>query len=113
MISIIELFGVDAYERWVRQGFRQIQQAYSIIRDVRGHGLILGVDIVEGNGYQTPSKTKSKRIQQEWLRRGLIIETGGRFDCVIRFLSPLVLTRSQAQRVLDIFSEAVRIAAAA
>jgi len=116
-IEFIEANGILAHAteigEFLQAGFRQIQNAYDIIGDVRGRGLILGVEIVEGNGSNKSSPQRSKCIQKECLQRGLIIETGGRADCVMRFLPPLVLTRQQAQQVLDIFAEAVAIASKA
>jgi len=96
---------------FLQAGFRQIQAQYDVVGDVRGLGLMIGVEIVEGAGSMAPSSTQSAVIQRECFRRGLIIETGGRFDCVMRFLPPLVLSRAHAQRVIDIFGEAVAVAA--
>ena len=114
-IEFIETNGVLAHAteigEFLKSGFRQIQAHHDIIGDVRGLGLLLGVEIVAGDGSLAPSARHSKRIQQECLQRGLIIETGGRGDCVMRFLPPLVLTRQQAQQVLDIFAQAVAVAA--
>jgi diaminobutyrate-2-oxoglutarate transaminase len=96
---------------FLQAGFREIQAQYDIVGDVRGLGLMIGVEIIEGAGSLAPSPTKSLAIQRECFRRGLIIETGGRFDCVMRFLPPLVISRTLAQRIIDIFAEAVAAAA--
>ena len=97
---------------FLKRGFLQIQNQFDIVGDVRGLGLLLGVEIVEGQGSAAPSSTKSAMIQRECLNRGLIVETGGRGDSVVRFLPPLVLTRAHAQRILDILADAVAVAAA-
>jgi len=49
-------------------------------------------------------------VQAECLRRGLIIELGGRNGSVVRFLPPLIITARQIDRVFDIFSASLRAA---
>lgn len=114
-IDIIEKEGLRQHAletgEFLKEGFRQIQRQFDLIGDVRGLGLMLGVEIVEGHGSTVPSPRRGAIIQRECLARGLILETGGRFDCVMRFLPPLVLTRRQAQQIIDIFGQAVDVAA--
>ncbi|MEV5431877.1 diaminobutyrate--2-oxoglutarate transaminase family protein [Streptomyces sp. NPDC052701] len=50
-------------------------------------------------------------VQQECLRRGLIVELGGRHASVVRLLPPLTITDEQAAAVLDRLADAVRAAA--
>lgn len=52
-------------------------------------------------------------VQAECLRRGPILELGGRHGCVVRFLPPLVIDERQPDRVFDIFASALRAAAGA
>lgn len=94
----------------------QLQQQYPQIGDLRGRGLMLGVEIVDpdappdvqGNPAAAPALAAS--IQQECLRRGLILERGGRHGCVMRFLPPLIITEREIDRVAEIFGEALRAA---
>ncbi|GDY57172.1 hypothetical protein SVIO_077950 [Streptomyces violaceusniger] len=46
-------------------------------------------------------------VQQECLRRGLIVELGGRHSAVIRLLPPLTITDEQAEAVLDRLTDAL------
>ncbi|MFW9983085.1 MAG: diaminobutyrate--2-oxoglutarate transaminase, partial [Candidatus Thorarchaeota archaeon] len=41
-------------------------------------------------------------------QRGLIVEIGGHFSNVVRFMPPLVITKELAEAGLDIFTEAVK-----
>ncbi|MEU6381157.1 aminotransferase class III-fold pyridoxal phosphate-dependent enzyme [Streptomyces sp. NPDC046909] len=50
-------------------------------------------------------------VQRECLRRGLIVELGGRHDSVVRLLPPLTITDEQAEAVLDRLSEALEAVA--
>jgi hypothetical protein len=45
-------------------------------------------------------------VQRECLKRGLILELGGRHGSVVRFLPPLVITAVEIDRVAEIFGRA-------
>ncbi|ACE85993.1 aspartate aminotransferase family protein [Cellvibrio japonicus] len=98
------------------QHFRALQIRYPQVGDVRGRGLMLGVEIVDpaGNpdacGNPPPSGSLAAVIQRECLVRGLIVEVGGRFGSVVRFLPPLIITDSEVDKIASIFSKAVEAA---
>ncbi|MFE9123118.1 diaminobutyrate--2-oxoglutarate transaminase family protein [Streptomyces sp. NPDC007172] len=88
------------------------------IGDVRGRGLMIGVELVDperedrssGNP-PPPAPALAAVVQQECLRRGLIVELGGRHSSVVRLLPPLTLTDEQAVAVLDRLADALAAAA--
>lgn len=86
------------------------------IGDVRGRGLMLGVEIVKPLAEATQMKQPehfgvlAKRIQFECFSRGLIIEIGGRGSSVLRFMPPLIITAAQVDHICSIFQEALRAA---
>ncbi|MBH5320100.1 aspartate aminotransferase family protein [Paenibacillus sp. GSMTC-2017] len=85
----------------------------SCIGEVRGKGLMIGVEIVNKEG--TPDHLGSypaypelaKMIQQQCVSRGLIVELGGRYGSVVRFLPPLIITDEQVHDIIAIFHDAV------
>ncbi|MFE9405050.1 diaminobutyrate--2-oxoglutarate transaminase family protein [Streptomyces sp. NPDC006530] len=88
------------------------------VGDVRGRGLMIGVELVAperedlGSGSPPPpAPALAAAVQQECLRRGLIVELGGRHSSVVRLLPPLTLTDEQAVAVLDRLADAVAAAA--
>lgn len=100
-------------------------EQFDVIGDVRGRGLMLGVEIVKPAGAGVDSTGKSnaqapypehpdlaKRIQSACLDRGLIVERGGREGATIRFLPPLIVSKAQIDEIAAIFHEAVVAAAA-
>jgi diaminobutyrate-2-oxoglutarate transaminase len=88
----------------------------TFIGDVRGRGLMTGVEIIDPNGGacrgQTgpppPCPALAQQIQGECLRRGLIVELGGRSGSVVRFLPPLIVTQSEIDDIAGRFQESVR-----
>lgn len=95
---------------------RQIQTSSSCIGDVRGRGLMLGVEIINPQasanrwGKAPAYRELAGCIQAECLRRGLIVELGGRFGSVVRFLPPLIVTSEQIDTISEIFESAIKSA---
>ncbi|HEX7982300.1 MAG TPA: diaminobutyrate--2-oxoglutarate transaminase [Duganella sp.] len=92
---------------------RQLQRDHPAIGDVRGRGLMIGVEIIDPAqpattmGHPASAGALAAAIQAECLRRGLIVELGGRNGSVVRMLPPLVITEAQLDHVFEIFAAAV------
>jgi diaminobutyrate-2-oxoglutarate transaminase len=103
-------------ERLVDQ-LHQMQREFPILGDIRGRGLMIGVEVVDPfaqpdhRGSHPADAALARRIQTQALRRGLIVELGGRHDVVVRFLPPLIVTPEEIDRIASIFSDAVKAAA--
>jgi diaminobutyrate-2-oxoglutarate transaminase len=82
---------------------RQLQSHHPQLGDVRGRGLMIGVEIVDPDGNR-PDTALAAAIQVECLKRGLILELGGRHGSVVRFLPPLIITQQQLDHVCEIFA---------
>ena len=94
------LENVRARGAQLRECFAQLAAKFDFVREIRGEGLILGLDLrVEGGPYVA-----------EAMRRGLLINST--HDHVLRFLPPFILTARQAEaglRILDaVFSKTAR-----
>ena len=85
----------------------------SAIGNVRGRGLMIGVEIIDPgidtHGPAPPpcSPKLAQKIQLNCLRRGLIVELGGRSGSVVRFLPPLIVTADQIDDIAVRFEAAV------
>src|SRR5262249_4915509 len=87
------------------------QDHYSFIGDVRGLGLMLGVEVVDpeeadGAGRPRGAGELARKIQAECFKRGLILEVGGRRGAVLRLLPPLIISPEQVDQVCDILADA-------
>lgn len=95
---------------------RHAQAAVRSFGDVRGRGLMIGVEIVDINGcpdargMYPAAPELARRIQAQALNLGLILELGGRNGSVVRFLSPLIVTPEDIDTIASIFCEAARAA---
>ncbi|MCI0466646.1 MAG: diaminobutyrate--2-oxoglutarate transaminase [Beijerinckiaceae bacterium] len=84
------------------------------ICDVRGRGLMTGVEIVDPEGERRslnpPPKCQemAQRIQLNCLRRGLIVERAGGAGNVLRFLPPLIVSAGLIDEISARFADAVR-----
>ena len=96
----------------------ELKEKNEFIGDVRGRGLMIGVEVVNAQeqadilGHYPAYPQLASRIQQECLKRGLILEVGGRHSAVMRFLPPLIVTEAQVDQIAHIFSESVHAACA-
>ncbi|WP_443068181.1 diaminobutyrate--2-oxoglutarate transaminase family protein [Streptomyces sp. NBC_01280] len=117
-------------ERAALLGARMVGQLQGLaaehpcIGDVRGRGLMIGVELVDVGAAQDPDRPAAPdlsphppapglaaSVQRECLRRGLIVELGGRHSSVVRLLPPLTITDEQAAAVVERLADALAEAA--
>ncbi|CAI7976135.1 Diaminobutyrate--2-oxoglutarate aminotransferase [Frankia sp. Hr75.2] len=97
-------------------GLESIARGKPFIGDVRGRGLMLGLEVVSAEaapdeiGARPADPRLAAAIRSECLARGLIIELGGRDDAVLRLLPPLTVTDEEADLALEILAESVSAA---
>ncbi|MNH38314.1 Diaminobutyrate--2-oxoglutarate aminotransferase [compost metagenome] len=95
---------------------KHLARDYPQLGDVRGRGLMQGVEIIDpaaatdALGHPLANGALASRIQRECLKRGLILEVGGRHGAVVRFLPPLIITAAQVDEVIERFSRALAAA---
>jgi diaminobutyrate-2-oxoglutarate transaminase len=98
--------------------FAKLQREVPEIGDVRGRGLMIGVEIVDGAGHldalgqPLANPQLASAIQRKCFQKGLIVELGGRHGAVVRFLPPLIVSAAQVDAIADLFAAAVREACA-
>jgi diaminobutyrate-2-oxoglutarate transaminase len=86
----------------------QVKDESKYIGDVRGRGLMIGIEFVKDKNIKTPAEEVARDIRKRCYPKGLVVELGGHYNNVIRFLPPLVLTEELADKGVNIFTEAVR-----
>ncbi len=86
-------------------GLKDLQSEYPIIGDVRGKGLMVGVEFTVADRHVDKAVTRA--VQQACLERNLLFLTCGSYENVIRWIPPLVVQSGQIDSALGIFAEAL------
>jgi 4-aminobutyrate aminotransferase len=84
----------------------ELAAATPAIGDVRGLGLMIGLEFTAADG--APDLETTLRVQQQSADAGLLLLTCGTYGNVIRWIPPLVVTAEQVAEAMDIFSTAVQ-----
>lgn len=97
--------------QYLKESFLQLQDAYAHLGDVRGKGLVMGLEIVDPSDQYTPSRELTGKIITAAAQRGLILGKVGLYGNVIRIAPPLVMTQAEAELAVSILDEALAEAA--
>jgi len=84
---------------------RELQQKHPIIGDVRGKGLMIGIELVRDRITKERATTERDRIVDACFARGLLVLGAGRN--AIRLSPPLVLSKAQAATAVDLIDQAI------
>jgi 4-aminobutyrate aminotransferase-like enzyme len=97
----------------LREGLDALKAKHRIVGDVRGRGLMQGVELVrdEPRGDRTPDLEVTLRVFEETKKRGLLIGRGGLHGNVLRVAPALVVTRRDVDDALAILDESLAAAA--
>ena len=94
--------------QYTLDALEEIQARHPSIGDVRGKGLMIGVEFVQNRETKEPAKHLSDRVVELGFERGLLLLSCGK--SVIRVAPALSITRSEIDEGLQIFEEAVALA---
>jgi len=88
--------------------FNDLMKRYPIIGDVRGRGLMIGIELVKDRKKKTPAQEEAKKVRAKMLDKGVIIGLGGVRKCTIRMQPCLTITKTQVDKVINTFEETLR-----
>ncbi len=80
-----------------------IKEKYSCIAEVRGLGLMIGVELLDADG--NPETALADAIQKRALEKGLFILTCGSYKNCFRFIAPLIVTEKEIDKAIAIVDE--------
>jgi 4-aminobutyrate aminotransferase len=89
-------------------GVRELQNKHQIIGDVRGKGLMIGIELVRDRKTKERAVDERNALVQAMFQRGVLALGAGKN--ALRLAPPLVLTRQQADSVLEVMDEALAAA---
>ncbi len=90
------LAGVKSKGEFFKNSLEKLKSRYKIIKEVRGIGLMLGMEVENG----------AQSLAKECMSRGVLINAIG--ENILRFLPPLIITRSEIARGVNVLEEALK-----
>lgn len=93
---------------YMRRRFEEMKEMYSLIGDVRGKGLIIGVELVKDSSTKEPASVEAAKLCYRAWELGLLLGYVGVYSNVIEITPPLIITEKEADKGLDIFERALK-----
>jgi len=92
--------------RQLKAGLARLQRSYPSIGDVRGMGLMLGVELVRDRATKEPSKSAALDVLESAREQGLLIGKGGLDGNILRIKPPMCITAADVEFALDVLEQA-------
>ena len=91
---------------YLKSKLNELSERFEIIGDVRGRGLLQGIELVRDRHTKEPATTEGKAITEQCLEAGLIFSVR-REGSVLRFVPPASTTEDQIDRAVEILSDSM------
>jgi alanine-glyoxylate transaminase/(R)-3-amino-2-methylpropionate-pyruvate transaminase len=88
-------------------GLEKLKARHNIIGDVRGKGLMLGIELVKDRTTKEPAKAECAQVVEKSRDLGLLLGKGGLWGQTIRFAPPMCITQADADFLLDVLDTAL------
>jgi alanine-glyoxylate transaminase/(R)-3-amino-2-methylpropionate-pyruvate transaminase len=95
----------------LKAGLQKLQHSHPLIGDVRGMGLMLGVELVRDRGRKTPAKEETLDVLEAAREMGVLIGKGGLDGNVLRIKPPMCITAADVDYALEVLDHALARAA--
>ncbi len=92
----------------IQQGLKAIQATSKIIGDVRGRGLLIGVELVKDRKTKAYATEETLEVLEQARNAGLLVGKGGMYGNVIRITPPLCIQEEDADQIVQILGNAIR-----
>ncbi|MED6210003.1 hypothetical protein PIB30_059977 [Stylosanthes scabra] len=86
---------------YLKERLTALKDKYELIGDVRGRGLMLGVELVTDRELKTPAKAETLHVMDQMKELGVLIGKGGYYGNVFRITPPLCFTKEDADFLAD------------
>ena len=113
VLDVIEEEGLMENARVVggqfKTGLQKLMEKHRLIGDVRGMGLMLGLELVRDRQNKEPAETETARVMEEARAMGALLGRGGLHGNVLRIKPPMCITREDADFALEVLDRALDI----
>ncbi|MDQ6826608.1 MAG: aspartate aminotransferase family protein [Candidatus Eremiobacteraeota bacterium] len=86
---------------------RAMQKQYPLIGEVRGRGLMIGVELVKDSATKEPATSQTADFVELMRERGILVGRGGRWSSVIRIQPPLIFDEADSVELLSAFESSL------
>jgi alanine-glyoxylate transaminase/(R)-3-amino-2-methylpropionate-pyruvate transaminase len=111
VLEVIDREGLQANSLkvgdYLKAGFARLAEKHALIGDVRGLGLMLGIELVKDRGTKEPAKDECAAVFEACKDLGLLIGKGGLWGNTLRVKPPLIFSKSDADFLLAVLDEAL------
>jgi alanine-glyoxylate transaminase/(R)-3-amino-2-methylpropionate-pyruvate transaminase len=112
VLDVIDEDGLQENSRVVgtrlKAGLTHLMQDHRLIGDVRGMGLMLGVELVRDRTTKEPAKAETLQVLEEARAMGVLIGKGGIDGNVVRIKPPMCITAADANFAIDVMHRALQ-----
>lgn len=92
---------------YLKERLNALKDKYEIIGDVRGRGLMLGVELVTDRQQKTPANAEILHVMDQMKEMGVLVGKGGFYGNVFRITPPLCFTKEDADYFVDVMDHAM------
>ena len=92
----------------LREGLRALQQRHECIGDVRGRGLLVGLDLVLDRNTKAPAPDLARGVARTCLELGMMTSVVRGGLGIFRIAPPITVSKAEIDLALDIFDKAIR-----
>ena len=111
VLEVIERENLQSNSRelggYILAGLEKLKAKHSIIGDVRGLGLMLGIEFVKDRATKQPGREECAQVVENARELGLLLGKGGLWGQTIRFAPPMCITKADADFILAVLDEAI------
>jgi alanine-glyoxylate transaminase / (R)-3-amino-2-methylpropionate-pyruvate transaminase len=111
VLEVIECEGLQANSlkigNYLKAGFSRLAEKHNLIGDVRGLGLMLGVELVKDRKTKEPAKDECAAVFEKCRELGLLIGKGGLWGNTLRIKPPMIFSTSDSDFLLAVLDEAL------
>lgn len=104
-LDVIDEEGIQANAKRVggrlKAGLTALMERHRLIGEVRGMGLMLGVELVRDRSTKEPANTEAAQVLELSRERGLLLGKGGFYGNVLRIKPPMCITEADADFMVD------------
>ncbi len=108
-LEVIEEEGIQENARVVgghlKEAFFELQEKHDLIGEVRGMGLMLGIELVRDRKTKEPASAEAAFVMEKMKEHGVLIGKGGLFGNTLRIKPPMCLTKDDANFLIATLDE--------